>query len=189
MDNRYELSCAAERYLARFRSIRREMICGMTGASLTQSISHNFIVQMIPHHEAAIEMSRNILEYTDLIPLRSIAENIISSQTQSIANMRAIEARCGMLLNSQRELCLYQQCFRRIAQTMFFRMGAACADGQTNADFMREMIPHHEGAIAMSKNALRFSICTSLKPILNAIIVSQSRGVEEMQQLLCQITA
>lgn len=36
----------------------------MTGVCLTDSISGNFIMQMIPHHTAAIEMSANILKYT-----------------------------------------------------------------------------------------------------------------------------
>lgn len=54
------------------------MIQGMTEAELTGSISDNFIVQMIPHHRAAIEMSGNILKYTTSIPLQEIALGIIS---------------------------------------------------------------------------------------------------------------
>ena len=49
---------------------------------------------------------------------------------------------------------------------------------------MREMIPHHKGAIRMSENALRFDICPELKPILCEIITSQQKGVSEMTQLL-----
>ncbi len=49
----------------------------MSNAKLTNSISHNFIVQMIPHHEAAIEMSENILKYTSNDSLQNIASNKI----------------------------------------------------------------------------------------------------------------
>ena len=49
---------------------------------------------------------------------------------------------------------------------------------------MREMIPHHRGAIQMSENALSFPICPELIPILEAIIRSQTQGVQDMERLL-----
>ena len=69
----------AKDYLTRFDQILDNMMKGMRSAALTDSVSQNFIVQMIPHHEGAIEMSRNILRYTDCVPLREIADNIITS--------------------------------------------------------------------------------------------------------------
>ncbi len=184
MEYHQNRSADAQTYLCRFTEILDEMIKGMTEACLTDSISHNFISQMIPHHEAAIQMSRNILRYTTLEPLREIASDIIRQQTKGIEDMRRAFGRCGGLYNSQRELCLYQSCFRQISQTMFCQMRQAPATGNLNADFMREMIPHHEGAIRMSNNALRFCVCPELGPILKTIIVSQERGVREMEALL-----
>jgi len=67
-------------------------------------------------------------------------------------------------------------------------MGSAYATNNINANFMREMIPHHRGAIRMSENALRYNICPELKPILDAIITSQQKGIEQMNQLLRCIT-
>lgn len=171
-------------YLCRFRQILAEMIHGMTGAPQNGSISHNFIVQMIPHHEAAIQMSRNILRYTDCQPLEKIADSIISEQTKSIADMRAALPVCEARENTCQALCQYRGRFRQITETMFFKMGSAPATGNLNADFIREMIPHHLGAIRMSENALRFPICPELRPILEAIITSQEAGVREMRQLL-----
>lgn len=49
---------------------------------------------------------------------------------------------------------------------------------------MREMIPHHRGAVRMSENALRFCLCPELVPLLNEIIVSQKKGIKEMECLL-----
>ncbi len=45
-------------YLTRFYEILDEMIKGMESARLTDSISQNFIAQMIPHHRAAIPLCR-----------------------------------------------------------------------------------------------------------------------------------
>lgn len=179
-----QLSNVTKCYLLHFYKILDEMIKNMTDAELTGSISHNFIVQMIPHHMAAIEMSRNLLQYTTFIPLQSIAENIIKEQTKSINSMLQILENCAALENSSGDLCLYQRRFEQIAQTMFAQMKNAPADNQLNANFMQEMIPHHCGAIRMSENALRFNLCPGLVPILRAIITSQRAGVREMERLL-----
>lgn len=171
-------------YLSRFYEILDEMIKGMEGAELTDSISHNFIVQMIPHHMAAIEMSRNILKYSAYVPVRNIASGIIAEQTKSIADMRAVLKQCSQEENSAQDLKLYAQRMQHIMQVMFSQMETACADNDVNGDFMREMIPHHRGAIRMSQNALSFPICRELKPILYAIITSQQEGIRKMECLL-----
>ncbi|MFR1761526.1 DUF305 domain-containing protein, partial [Frisingicoccus sp.] len=67
---------------------------------------------------------------------------------------------------------------------MFCDMGNARVTNQVNCDFMWEMIPHHRGAVEMSKNALRYHICPELRPILEAIITSQERGIRQMCHLL-----
>lgn len=174
-------------YLDTFQCILEKMIQEMTGADLTDSISRNFIVQMIPHHQAAIEMSQNILKYTTNLSLESIASGIITVQTQSIEQMRTIECVCSSVRNSEEELCRYQQQLDRIMRIMFCRMRTARATNSVDCDFMWEMIPHHEGAVEMSETTLQYEICPELKPILEAIITSQKRGISQMQNLLRRI--
>lgn len=174
-------------YLSCFYEILGEMIRGMCNAELTDSISQNFIAQMIPHHRAAIEMSRNVLNYTTLAPLRQIASRIITEQTRSIQDMETALCTCSMVENTQPCREEYLRRFQAITRTMFTCMGTARATNQISANFMREMIPHHKGAIRMSEGALRYPICPELKPILQAIITSQKAGVREMECLLHRI--
>ncbi len=183
-----QFSCLTKRYLYCFNKILDEMIRGMTCAELTDSISHNFIVQMIPHHRAAIEMSENLLMYTNFTPLQCIAQNIVEEQTKGIENMECVLRSCDRCSNTKQALCQYEQQLRRITRTMFSQMRNACSDNDINANFMREMIPHHQGAIRMSKNALNYPICPELVPILKTIITSQEKGVQEMECLLKQIS-
>ena len=96
-----------EQYLAAYREILARMKCEMTGAELCGSISHNFIVQMIPHHEAAIAMSECVLKFTDSAQLCAIAERIVSSQKQGVAEMQRILRCCGEKKNSPCELKEY----------------------------------------------------------------------------------
>lgn len=179
-----KLSNNAKEYLRVYHSILDEMIQKMCDAELTKSISHNFIVQMIPHHQAAIEMSQNILLYTTNVPLQKIATNIISEQTKGIENMDHILSCCEQLENSPRDLCLYQRKIDQIMLNMFSKMEDADTTNQINCDFMWEMIPHHRGAIEMASNTLQYDICTELIPILQSIIASQKKGILEMQTLL-----
>lgn len=177
-------SDVTKRYFSHFSEILDDMIQKMTHIEWTDSISHDFMKQMIPHHRAAIEMSRNVLLYTTFIPVQKIASNIIEEQTKSIESMEAILMTCGACKNTEREQALYQKCFHQITQIMFAGMNRACADNNVNANFMREMIPHHRGAIQMSKNVQRFPICQELKPILTKIITSQQAGIRDMERLL-----
>ncbi|WP_040196401.1 DUF305 domain-containing protein [Candidatus Soleaferrea massiliensis] len=184
MFSQQRFSEVTKTYLCRYYEILNEMIAGMTEVRLTDSLSHNFIVQMIPHHKAAIEMSRNLLQYTTFVPLQNIALGIIDEQTKSIADMQGILTRCAGLKNSQQDLCLYDKEFQRITQTMFTQMLNACTTNNINASFMHEMIPHHEGAIRMSQNILRYHICPELHPIVRAIVESQKKGIQKMKRLL-----
>lgn len=184
MYNEYYVGCHTKNYLKEYREILSRMIKEMSKAELNESISHNFIIQMVPHHRAAIEMSENILRYTKNDGLIEIAENIISEQTKSIENMQAIQRSCGKHINTCCKVKKYQCKVDQIMKIMFSDMSRAYSDNRINCDFIREMIPHHMGAIRMSKNALEYDICLELKPILNAIISSQEEGVCQMRNLL-----
>lgn len=184
MNPSYTFSNVTNTYLNTYHTILDEMIQGMTEAKLSDSISYNFTIQMIPHHRAAIQMSKNLLNYTTNIPLQNIALQIISEQTKSIENMLQIQSHCKSLTNSKQDLYLYQRRMNQVMHMMFFEMENARSTNQINADFIREMIPHHEGAVKMSENTLQYEICPELKPILEAIITSQEKGIAQMQYLL-----
>ncbi len=179
-----EHSIAAQKYVEPFYAILDKMIKGMTDVTLTNSISYNFIIQMIPHHRAAIEMSENILNYTADVQIRNIALRIIREQTKSIEDMQKIERMCRACTNCEQVLCAYQENMDRIIQTMFSEMCNACFTNQINCDFMWEMIPHHLGAVRMSETTLRYNVCSELIPILRAIYESQKKGIMQMQSLL-----
>ena len=73
--NKCRLSNNTRDYAKRYECILDKMIDQMTCVKMTNSISAGFITQMIIHHRAAIEMSKNLLCYTTNIPLQDIALN------------------------------------------------------------------------------------------------------------------
>lgn len=184
MKNTCLLSEDSKTYLCCFYQILDEMIQGMTTAGLTQSISHNLIAQMIPHHRAAIRMATNILRFTENSSLRRIAQRIIDQQTQGIGQMEEALSACTQLTNSQMDLRLYQRRMDLIYREMYAQMGSAPENNRLGSVFMREMIPHHQGAIRMAENALKYDVCTELVPILRSIVTQQRQGVTQMRTLL-----
>lgn len=180
----HPVSETTRRYLNRYALILRELTAGMEGAELTDSISHNFIVQMIPHHRAAVEMARNVLKYIQSPALRSIAKGIISGQTRSIAALEAALPDCSQLQNTSDERARYQARNDAIMAEMFQQMQNAPKTNRIAEDFLLEMIPHHEGAIEMAENALQYPICDRLKPLLESIVSDQRQGVQQMRALL-----
>lgn len=184
---KYNFTDQAQRYLNTYYGILDRMITKMSNARLVNSISYNFISQMLPHHRAAIEMSKNVLNYTKNRQLRNIASQIISEQTKSIENMLKIWNICEKFCNSNNELYEYQSKIDEIAGEMFYKMKNATATNRITCNFIREMIPHHMGAVSMSQTALNYKICPELIPILQAIITSQKRGISQMHRLAKQI--
>ncbi len=183
--NTQKRSCSdAETYLAEYRRIFERMRHEMRCAELKDSVSYNFIVQMIPHHRAAIEMSENLLRYVCRGELAKIAKGIITEQTQGIKDMLAIKEECLLCESPTAALREYRGRTDEITGLMFREMRGAYPDCNISCDFMREMIPHHLGAVRMSENALDFCICHRLEPILRSIISSQEKGIREMKALM-----
>lgn len=168
-------------YINAYCEIYRNMENNMTGINLTDSISQNFINQMIPHHEAAVQMCENILKYSDCNSVRRLAENIIAGQSQSIADMKKIYESCSYFVNTDADGEFYQLCFDEISQNMFCRMRSARTVDSVNADFIYEMLPHHTGAVQMAMNAMKYPISPALRSICCDIIRTQSRQIELMR--------
>lgn len=183
------LSLNTQRYLAEYNAILARMASRMESAEPDGSVSGSFIRQMLPHHEAAIEMSRNLLRYTTNLQLQRIAQNIITGQTRSIEAMERIRRTCANTRNTPQSAARYASCVYGIVETMLAAMESARTVNSIDLNFISEMIPHHEGAVRMSRLALRFSLCPGLVPILNDIVTSQSRGLRELRELRSRLCA
>lgn len=184
MANTCLLSDKSKHYLCCYHQILDEMIQGITTAKLTQGISHNFIVQMLPHHRAAIRMSRNILSASDDRSVRRLAQRILEQRTQDTEQLEGLLTLCGQDATPQMDLRLFQRRMDLIFREMFTQMGAAPESNRLDAVYLREMIPHHQGAVRMSQNALRYGVSPELGPVLRQIINTQCREARQMRSFL-----
>lgn len=161
----------AQRYLNRFDQILSEMSEKMLHTELTNySITIDFIRCMIPHHQAAIYMSENLLMYTRYQPLIEIANGIIAMQTKGIEEMKEILRTTSVYMSMERDINTYLTKYFEITNNMIEKMKNSPRCVNINLDFVNEMIPHHEGAIQMCNNLLQYYIDPRLRNVANTII-------------------
>ena len=74
--------------------------------------------------------------------------------------------------------------FKAADMNMMKNMDAAPYTGNPDMDFRTHMIPHHEGAIAMAKIALKYANDAETKRMAQKIIDDQEKEVADMQAWL-----
>ncbi len=183
MNYNYKQVSNANQYLMRFDEILCQMADKMLSSKITNSITLDFIQNMIPHHQAAIYMSENLLKYTNYPPLQNIARDIIKMQTNGIEQMQEIARTTRGYINSQINVNNYYTKYLSITKNMINEMKNSLRTPNINLDFVTEMIPHHKGAIAMCENLLQYCIDPRLKCVANTIIKEQSEGVRELENI------
>ena len=76
------------KYIKEYNETKDEMFKEMESVPLTCCPDETFLRQMIYHHEAAIEMAEDILEYTKNPELKKLAKNIEKTQSKGVKEMK-----------------------------------------------------------------------------------------------------
>lgn len=179
----YQSSFEVKEYLRRFDEILCEMSNKMLLYNMTSNITINFIQCMIPHHEAAIHMSENLLTFTNYKPLYEVANNIIKEQTKGVSQMKEILKTTKTCSNMPNHITGYESSYLSITKNMINKMKNSQRCQNININFTSEMIPHHEGAIQMCNNLLQYPIDPRLKIMANSIINEQTGGICKLKKI------
>ena len=186
MANTYLLSDEAKRYLCCYYQILDEMIQGVSAAKLTQSISQNTVVQLLPHNRAAVRLCRNILETSNDGSLRRLAQRIAARTAEAAEQLEAELPDAVQLTSPPMDLRLCQRRMDLIFREMYTQMRAVPDGNQLDVLFLRQMIPQRQGGLRAARTALRYEVSTGLAPILRSAIDAQSREVGQLRTLLNQ---
>lgn len=151
------------------------------------SIEKDFLSNMIPHHEGAIESSKRILNFTQNEQIRQIANNIIAAQEKENAQFRTLLAGKS-LRTTPLSKPAYEKFIAQEEQIMADMMRGMSEDidlaGDLDQNFLKAMLAHHEGAIALSKQILSLSKDKTVRQIATKIIKDQERETKEFNALL-----
>jgi len=148
-----------------------------------------FAQLMVPHHEAALSMAELAQKRAEHPQVRTLAGNIVRSQTAEIAQLRKLGKAAGVKPEEHGGGHAAMQA----------RGPAASALGLTEAElaiehdaaglktskpfdraFIDAMTPHHEGAIRMAKAQLARGAEPRLKALARQIVAAQTKEVGDM---------
>jgi uncharacterized protein (DUF305 family) len=170
---------------------------GMDHSSMSHSMMDlgpadaNFDLRLIdamtPHHQGAVEMAKEAQQKSKRPEIKKLAADIINAQNKEIAQMKQWRqawypkaSKTPMAYDSKAGNMMPMSSDRRNSMMMNMELGSA--DDQFDLRFINAMIPHHEGAIAMAKDALSKSTRPEIKRLANDIVSSQQTEIAQMQQ-------
>ena len=150
---------------------------GMHGMMMGQGMPYSdkaFLSGMIPHHEAAVEMAKDVLQKGKDPQVKAWAQAVIKSQEAEITQMR------GWLKNMGGEDAGAAGEMRGAMKSMM----SMPSTGDVDRDFVTMMIPHHAGAVHMSARALVGSDNDNILTLAKQIIDAQTSEILEFKQWL-----
>jgi uncharacterized protein (DUF305 family) len=147
-----------------------------------------FLDSMIPHHQGALVMAKEVLAKSKRPELIKLAKTIIADQTQEIAQMQqwrkqwypkasATPVMWHAGMNGEMPMTAEYK------QMMQMNMSLGEADAELDRRFLDAMTPHHQGAVTMGKDALQKSKHPELQKLAKNIISSQQKEIDMMTQL------
>jgi uncharacterized protein (DUF305 family) len=146
-----------------------------------------FIDTMMLHHQGAVDMAQAVLKNSQRPEMKKLANDIIVAQKKEIEQMRqwrkawypkadsrssAWNAAMGHMMPMSEEQ----------KKGMMMSMDLGNADANFDLRFLDAMIPHHEGALVMAKDALNKSKRPEMKQLAENILTSQQQEIEQMKQ-------
>jgi uncharacterized protein (DUF305 family) len=146
-----------------------------------------FIDSMIPHHQGAVEMAKEVLQKSKRPELRKLAQAVIASQDQEINQMQQWRKTWYASASSQ-PIAWHSQMNHSMPMTqdqvnaMKMSLDLGSANEQFDLRFIRAMIPHHEGAVTMAKDALQKSKRPEIQKLATDIIATQQAEITQMQR-------
>jgi uncharacterized protein (DUF305 family) len=141
----------------------------------------DFMQGMIPHHQGAIDMAKVVLQFGKDPEVKAFAENVVKAQEGEISFMN------GWLAKADKNaLPTSPESAKGNADAMTAMMKSMMVPylGDADVDFIKGMIPHHQGAIDAAKVALQFAKDPEVLKLAQAITTAQQGEITFMNDWL-----
>ena len=150
-------------------------------APATSKADLDFVQGMIPHHQGAIDMAKVVLQYGKDPEIKKLAEGVVKAQEGEISAMNEWLTKTdkATLPQSPESAKANDQAMATMMKNM-----TGTYTGNADVDFVKGMIPHHQGAIDMAKVALQYAKDPTLLKLATEIIAAQEGEIGFMNEWL-----
>lgn len=146
-----------------------------------------FVDAMTPHHQGAVVMAKEALQKSKRSEIKQLAASIIKAQDKELNQMKQWRQAwypkanaAPIAYNSKMGHSMPMSPDQKSGMMMSMDLGAA--DANFDKRFLEGMIPHHEGALVMGKDALGKSKRPEIQKLARNILSSQAAEIKQMQQ-------
>jgi uncharacterized protein (DUF305 family) len=146
-----------------------------------------FIDGMLMHHQGAVNMAEEALSKSQRPEIKKLAQDIITAQNREISQMKEWRTAWYPKADST-PMAYHSQMGHMMAMTdkqkqaMMMSMDLGTGDAEFDLRFINAMVPHHDGALVMAKDALSKSQRPEVKKLAQDILTSQQQEIEQMNQ-------
>lgn len=149
------------------------MMGGMDHGMMMVSSEKEFITEMIPHHQEAVDTAKQVLARGATTPeIKTLMKNIITAQEKEIADMKS----------------WYQMWYGTPYQPSgnyepMMRDLSKLSGNELDKVFLEDMVMHHMGAIMMAHSVQSYIEHDEVRNLTKAIIETQSEEIQLMRKL------
>lgn len=129
-----------------------------------------FVINMIPHHQEAVDTAKLVVAKGDSLELKKLAQNIINAQEKEI--------------NMMKDWVKISNYTAKPSYENMMGDGTKLSGAELDQWFLMGMIMHHMGALQMAEAVLKLNPSTKVTDFAHAIIKNQSTEIAQMRSML-----
>lgn len=145
----------------------------------------DFLISMIPHYEASIDLSKSYLLLGGTNnKLKSLANEIIKEQTEEIENMRELiqEIQKSGITGPEKEKD-YLEIYNKMISSHQHITEETGASNTVEKAYIEGMVIHHQMAVDMANAILKYSSHHEILDIAEDILEMQKEEINQMEEI------
>lgn len=143
-----------------------------------------FMSQMIAHHEGAVEMAKSVLENGKKDFVKKAAQQVIADQTKEVKQLTGWLKSWYRAAPDAKQMALVREDMQPMMTAAMGDMPGMNMSPDPDKSFLESMVPHHQGAIDMSKLALKKASRAELKTFARGVITAQTKEIAQYKAWL-----